>query len=581
MRTALRTGLTLTVTMLLLLAFNLVWVGKLPDIRWDFSREKIHTLSPQTQQFLTSLAHPLDLYYFNAHNAPTRTYALKRYGKRVEDLLLEYEKTAGGMINLHLIDPSAFSEDAYKAGLFGLDDTAGFMGLIGTRAGHGAQRIESFSLEREPLLEYEISHLIDKLQRPERSIIGLLPGLAMEETSGRLLKELQRHFNLVKLGANTERIPEHVNTLMVVHPRELSERSLYGIEQFVLKGGKLMMFIDPVTQQHSNTPLTHNRLAEVLDAWGIQMPADKFVADHRYAAVVPPQPGHPAMLHPGKLDLPRQALNAHDISSRNVSNITVSSGGAFTRRPNGRTNVTPLLQSSGQSALLGTDQLAVATEFDPIAAVAATQRQHHVIAARIDGPAYSVFPDGIEGQPPGVQTAAQINVVVIADTDLLTDEVISAAPNGNILFVLNTLDNLSASDALFSVRPRAPANSPLNVLERMRDNAANAYGEKAAELERRLLSTEQEWRRLSPPPVDLGSQAVDTTPQMVALNKERLRLPIELQALRAETYAQVRRVELALKLAVTLAIPLMLCLIAWVVFLANRRRRQQAGGLHL
>lgn len=577
MRPTLRTGMTLTVILLLFLAFNLVWVGKIPDIRWDFSQGKTHTLSPQVRQLLASLESPMDLYFFNAHDAPERSYALKRYGKRIEDRLMEYEKAAKGMINLHLIDPMPFSEDAYKARLFGLDNNEGFMGLIGTRAGYGAQRIESFSLDREPLLEYEISHLIYKLQHPERPVIGLLSGVAMGESSGRLLKQLQRHFNLVNLGAATDPVPEQVKTLMVVHPRALPEQAMYQIEQFVLKGGKLMAFIDPLSEQSSNTTSANNRLPDLLAAWGIQMPADKFLLDHRYAASPPPVNGKLTVQLPGRLTLPRQAMKTDDPSTWKLNTVTVSSSGALFRRQKGRTTLTPLLYSSGQSELRETKRLAPATEFDSAADEASSQAQRHVIAARIEGPAYSAFPDGIEGQPAGVQKAAQIHVVVVADTDLLTDQVNSPASDSNTLFILNTLDNLSAGDVLTTIRPRAPAQRSPNRLDQMRDSAAHAYAQKATELEQRLLRTEQEWQMLRPTQITLGSQTVDTTTQLVALNKERLRLPMELHALKAEAYAQVHRLEFVIKMVVTLAIPLTLCLVAWVVFRCNRRRRLQAG----
>ncbi|RDS88599.1 Gldg family protein [Pseudomonas fluorescens] len=577
MRPTLRTGMTLTVILLLFLAFNLVWVGKIPDIRWDFSQGKTHTLSPQVRQLLASLESPMDLYFFNAHDAPERSYALKRYGKRIEDRLMEYEKAAKGMINLHLIDPMPFSEDAYKARLFGLDNNGGFMGLIGTRAGYGAQRIESFSLDREPLLEYEISHLIYKLQHPERPVIGLLSGVAMGESSGRLLKQLQRHFNLVNLGAATDPVPEQVKTLMVVHPQALPEQAMYQIEQFVLKGGKLMAFIDPLSEQSSNITSANNRLPDLLSAWGIQMPADKFLLDHRYAASPPPVNGKLTVQLPGRLTLPRQAMKTDDPSTWKLNTVTVSSSGALFRRQKGRTTLTPLLYSSGQSELRETKRLAPTTEFDSAADEASSQAQRHVIAARIEGPAYSAFPDGIEGQPAGVQKAAQIHVVVVADTDLLTDQVNSPAPDSNTLFILNTLDNLSAGDVLTTIRPRAPAQRSPNRLDQMRDSAAHAYAQKATELEQRLLRTEQEWQMLRPTQITLGSQTVDTTTQLVALNKERLRLPMELHALRAEAYAQVHRLEFVIKMVVTLAIPLTLCLVAWVVFRCNRRRRLQAG----
>ncbi|MCM2378925.1 Gldg family protein [Pseudomonas marginalis] len=574
MRSILRTGMTLTVILLLFLAFNLVWIGKIPDARWDLSQQKVHTLSLPAQQLLATLESPVDLYYFNSNNHPKRSYAVKRYGKRIEDLLKEYEKNAKGMINLHVIEPAPFSEDAYKARLSGLDDNAGFLGLIATRAGHGVRRIGSFSLDREPLLEYEISHLLYKLQHPERPVIALLSGLAMDESASRLLKALQHEFDLVNLEPSAAQIPENINTLMVVHPQTFSERTLYGIEQFVLRGGRLMMFIDPLSDQRANAGPVNTRLDELLAAWGIQMPAHTLVFDYLYTPLETQNAPNQA-----RLNLPRQAMNPNDISTWNLNRVSASSSGALIRLSKSRTTFTPLLQSSEQSVLLDAGSFTSAAPFDALIEEAASKEQRHVIAARIEGPAYSVFPDGIQGQPPGLQKATQIHVVVIADTDMLTDKVSDSAPDSNALFVLNTLDNLSVPDRLAAIRPRVAQQMPPTVLENMREAARHAYRSKAGELERRLLRTEQEWQRLTPWATPLGTQAVDTTTQLQALNKERLRLPMELHALQHQAYAQVRRLELVIKLVVTFAIPLTLCLIAWTVFLGQRRRRLQAGNV--
>ncbi|PFG23062.1 ABC-type uncharacterized transport system involved in gliding motility auxiliary subunit [Pseudomonas lurida] len=574
MRSTLRTGMTLTVILLLFLAFNLVWVGKLPDVRWDVSQSKTHTLSPPVEQFIATLEEPVDLYYFNSNNAPKRHYAVKRYSKRIEDRLKEYEQHAKGMINLHIIEPSPFSEDAYKARLSGLDDNAGFLGLIGTRAGHGVRRIGSFSLDREPLVEYEISHLLYKLQHPKRPTIALLSGLAIEESAGRLLQELRREFDVVNLEPTAAQVPGHIRTLMVVHPQALPERTLYGIEQFVLRGGRVMMFIDPLTEQASNAPPANPRLDDLLAAWGLQMPADKRLVDYRYTPW-----DAPGALHQVRLNLPRQAMNTNDISTWNLNGVTVSSSGALSGLNKSRTTFIPLLQSSEQAVLLEPNSFTGANTFDALMEEASNQARRHVVAARIEGPSYSVFPDGIKGQPPGLQTAAQIHVVVIADTDMLTDKVSSPAPDSNALFVLNTLDNLSAPDTLAAIRSRgAPQRTP-TVLEGMRNVANQAYRLKASELERRLHRTELEWQRLSPWTTGLGTQAVDTTTQLQALNKERLRLPMELHALQREAHAPLRRLVLAIKLWVTLAIPLALCLVAWLIFLGQHRRRLHANSL--
>lgn len=572
MGSAFRAGMTLIVISLLFLAFNLVWVPKLPTVRWDFSQETTHTLSPSARQLLVSLESQLDLYFFNTLNAPQKNPILKRYGRRVEDLLKEFEKAANGMINLHIINPTPFSEDAYKASLFGLDDTQGFLGLIGTRAGQGAQRIQAFSPEHESLLEYEISHLIYKLMHPDRPTVGLLSGLPLGKSAGGLLELMREQFNVVELAANITQVPPSMNTLMVVQPHALSGRALYALEQWVLKGGKLMMFIDPVSEIGADAVSTNARLDSLLTAWGIQMPADKLLVDNLYASSATPGTGMPAVLHPARLHLPRQAMTRTDISTWGLHSVIVSSSGALSLAPKSRSLLTPLLLSSRQSALVDAERFASATTFDSLIDESATSGQRHVIAARLDGPAYSAFPDGLEGQPPGLQRAEQIQMVIVADTDLLADTLNNALPNGNAQFVLNTLDNLAAPEALRNIQSRV-MRQPLHRLEHMRDEAAQAYRKSATAMERRLEQTEQAWRRLNPPHTSLMTQAVDTTTQLQALNKERLQLPIELQALKTQAYAPLLRFERYLQWLMVATIPLLLCLIAWVLFLYQRRRR--------
>lgn len=572
MRSALRLGMTLIVMSLLFLAFNLVWISKIPDIRWDFSQQKVHTLSPPTLQLLATLERPLDLYYFNSLTAPDKSRIMKRFGQRIEDLLQEFETAADGMINLHVIDPIPFSEDAYKASLFGLDDTHGYLGLIGTRAGQGTQRIDAFNPDDEPLLEYQISHLIDKLMRPQRPSIGLLSALPLNESAGQLMEQMRGHFNLVELASDIAQVPPSIDSLMAVQPSALPEQTLYAIEQFVLSGGKLMLFIDPVSEMGAEPVSVDSQFNALLATWGIRMPANTLVVDSLYASSASLGPGTPAVVHPARLKLPRQAMTAHDISSWKMDSLSVSSSGALLRTRKSRTTFTPLLQSSRQSALLDAARFAWATQFESLIEEASTAGQRHVIAARIEGPAFSAFPDGVAGQPPGLQKAARIEVVVVADTDLLADAVSRTTANGNLRFVLNTLDNLAAPAELANIRPRITSR-PLSALEPMREAAAQAYREQAAELERRLEQTEQAWQRMNPQPSRLGTQAVDTNTQLQALNKERLRLPMELHALKTQAYAPLQRFERNIKLLLIATVPLILCLIAWVRYRCLCRRR--------
>ena len=554
MRYPLRTGMTLSVILLLFLAFNLVWAVKLPDLRQDFSQQKTNTLSPEVLHLLTTLESPLDFYYFNSSLPAQKSSILKHYAKRVEEKLRAFEHAANGRINLHIIDPAPFSEDAYKAGLYGLRDQPGFFGLIGAREGQAAQRIESFNPENEPLLEYEISHLITQLLHPEPAVIGLLSGLPADASIEPLVLELHRHFDLLELEQTADHVPSRIKTLMLINPRELPEKTLYAIDQFVLNGGKLLMFIDPLGKGDSKATASATRLDGLLAGWGVSMPSNKVLVDRTYA---------PSEHQPATFTLPRQAMNTHDVSTWKLDTVTVSNSGALFSLDKSRATFTPLLRSSRQSLLL--DSSAVDSAFP-------TRGERHVIAARLEGPAYSAFADGFGGQPPGLQKATQIQVVVVADTDMLSEPPSGSAQNANKLFVVNTLDNLAAPQALANIRPRAVAGHSLNLLEKRREAAERAYQDQATELERRLAQTEKEWQRLNPEGTTLGTEAVDTNTQLQALNKERLRLPMELHALKNALHAPVQRLERNIKLLVIVPLPALLGLIAWGLFQWRRRR---------
>lgn len=593
MRTPLSASLTIITLLLLFLAFNLVWALKLPNIRLDFSEQKIHTLSDPAHELLASLEQPVDLYFFNSSNPPQKTYTVKSYGKRVELLLKEFEKAAKGKINLHLIDPIPFSEDEYKARLLELDDQQGFFGLVGTSPGHEPHSIASFDPDRELLLEYEISHLIHKVVHPEQPVIGLISRLPMDgerdERNGlntppwQLLQEMRRQFKLVSLEPGIEKIPEHVKTLMVVDAGKLPDKTLYAIDQFVLGAGKLMMFIDPLVGLDASAAAPENpRLEALLTAWGIQMPANKVLADHNYATSVIMTTGQPSVRHPAALTLPRQAMAQGDISTWKLHSVNVLSSGALAPAKKSRMNFTPLLQSSGQATLFEAERFALPAQFNSLISEVAARGQQQVIAARVEGPAYSAFSDGISGRESGLQKSAQIHVVVVADTDLLSDRVagmrqnngaMSGASSDNAMFVLNTLDNLAAPDALMNIRPRAGGARSLHALQVMREDAAQAYREKSAELAQRLERTEKEWQLLNPRTISPGSQAVTSNTLLQALNKERLRVPMEIHALKIQAYAQVHALERKVKLLNILPVPLILCLIAWGISLLRRRRQ--------
>ena len=589
MRNLMNFGVTLIVIALLFLAFNLVWALKLPNYRLDLSEKKIYTLSPSTDALLAELETPMDLYFFNASH-PRKSEALKSHGEYIALLLKAYESASKGNITLHLIDPEPFSEDEYKAQLLGLDSKQGLFGLIGTRANQEPQKIERFDPAQVEFLEYEISHLIHNIARQEQPVIGLISGLAMNGSRNernqeiapqwQLLKEIRSHFNLMSLGSDISRIPGNVRTLMVVQPARLPQQTLFAIDQFVLAGGKLMMFVDPLDDLDSTADTSGQQ--NLLAAWGVQMQANKVLADSRYATQVVLAVGQPPIRHPGALTLPRETMAQHDISTWGVDSVTLLNSGTLTPLKKSRTTFTPLIQSSGQASTFDGARFAQQDAFDTMISEAATRGRQNVIAARIEGPAYSAFPEGINGQEAAVKKAARIHVVLVADTDLLSDRIWlatrtangqKALRSGNARFVLNTLDNLAASDALSAISPRASDQQQPGLLDRLRNEAEQSYRKKATLLEQRLDQAEKEWQSLNTPSLISGSQAISSNTMLQALNKERLRLRMELHTLKKDAYKNVRQLELIVMLLSIITVPLIVSLLGLGIFISHQRRQ--------
>ncbi len=589
MRNLMNFGVTLIVIALLFLAFNLVWALKLPNYRLDLSEKKIYTLSPSTDALLAELETPMDLYFFNASH-PRKSEALKSHGEYIALLLKAYESASKGNITLHLIDPEPFSEDEYKAQLLGLDSKQGLFGLIGTRANQEPQKIERFDPAQVEFLEYEISHLIHNIARQEQPVIGLISGLAMNGSRNernqeiapqwQLLKEIRSHFNLMSLGSDISRIPGNVRTLMVVQPARLPQQTLFAIDQFVLAGGKLMMFVDPLDDLDSTADTSGQQ--NLLAAWGVQMQANKVLADSRYATQVVLAVGQPPIRHPGALTLPRETMAQHDISTWGVDSVTLLNSGTLTPLKKSRTTFTPLIQSSGQASTFDGARFAQQDAFDAMISEAATRGRQNVIAARIEGPAYSAFPEGINGQEAAVKKAARIHVVLVADTDLLSDRIWlatrtangqKALRSGNARFVLNTLDNLAASDALSAISPRASDQQQPGLLDRLRNEAEQSYRKKATLLEQRLDQAEKEWQSLNTPSLISGSQAISSNTMLQALNKERLRLRMELHTLKKDAYKNVRQLELIVMLLSIITVPLIVSLLGLGIFISHQRRQ--------
>ena len=253
------------------LAFNMLSALGLGNARLDLTEQKLYTISEGTERILGELDEPINLYFFYSDKAARDLPVLRNYAVRVEEMLKAYERAADGKIKLHIVDPEPFSEDEDKAAGFGLQAVPAnqsgeqiYFGLAGTNAVDDKQIIPFFPLDQEEFLEYQLSQLVQGLAKPERPVIGLLSGLqlnggfdmmARQPTAPwMVMEEVRQLFKIDSLKAGIDKIPDEVSVLLLVHPKSLPEATLYAIDQFVLRGGKLLVFVDPLAEADNAQP---------------------------------------------------------------------------------------------------------------------------------------------------------------------------------------------------------------------------------------------------------------------------------------------------------------------------------------
>lgn len=607
MKRIIYSGTGLLLIALVFLAFNMVAGLGLPNARLDLTEQKLYTISDGTKRILGQLDEPINLYFFYSNNATQDLAPLRNYAKRVEEMLHAYEHAAGGKIKLHVVDPAPFSEDEDRAAQFGLHavplQQGGdklYFGLAGTNALDNVQSIPFFPLDQEQFLEYEISRLVQSLARPAQPVVGVLSGLPLDGSFNPLtgqagqpwmvLEEIRQQFAIKSLRSDVDRIPDEVSVLLLVHPKNLLQPTLYAIDQFVLRGGKLLAFVDPFSENDNGGLMGDGQgnasdLEPLFKAWGLRMRPGQVLADGTYAMAVGMGPEQRPVRHPAWLSLPKTALDASDVTTASLESINVASAGILEPLEGAKTHFTPLLQSSEYAMPFDAQRLAGLRDPQTLMRELEPTGERYALAARISGPAPSAFPDGIEGRKDGLKNAERINVIVVADTDLLADRLWVQVQDffgqrvpqpfaDNAGFAINALDNLAGSDALISVRSRGRYSRPFTVVEKLQREAEARFREKEEVLKQQLAQTEQRLNELQRS--DKPEQVLELTPEQRAtlqqFMQDKLTIRKELREVRYQLNADIEGLGRALKFVNIALVPLLLTLGVIALWLWRRRR---------
>jgi ABC-type uncharacterized transport system involved in gliding motility auxiliary subunit len=626
-RTALFAALILLV--LAYVALVLLSSRSIKPLRLDLTADGLYTLAPGTEQIVDGIHRPIRLTLYFSEHATRDLPQLRSYEQRVNEMLQEMVARSHGRIHLQVVDPVPYSDDEASAESSGLTAISGgsngervFFGLEGAAPSVGAdgsqesvsnidQRnaavtlpIPLFDPSREAFLEYDIAKLLYELNEPDKPDIGVISSLpalgnpVLGDPPWTVMRQLQQLFDVKTLDVDTlKHIDGSIKVVLLIHPKALSLDAQYALDQYVLSGGHLIVFVDPFAES-DNAPFVNNEtgvtdshysnLSRLFTTWGVAYDPTQIVLDR--ASALPIELAGVNLAHPAMLGLSAQEINHDDVVTSSLQRVNVASAGHFDLVPNTTSRLIPLLQSSGD-ALTVPAQRVVDASSNPSMLLQDYRPSgtRYVIAARLRGTFASAFPERVAQPGHLARSKPDSEVILVADTDVLTDRLwvdtqtflgqpmLSAfADNGD--FVTNLADNLSGSSALLSIRGRSTSQRPFTRVLALQHAADRKFLQKKQELEHELADTMQRLDELQP---TKGSRDNTTSAaqkhEIEQFLQRKLEISKELRDVQHQLNAQIDALGARIKWINIVLIPALIALFGLVYGWRRTRRSRRRG----
>ena len=609
-------------------AFTMLNNALFSSARIDLTENKLYTLTLGTRDLIAEIDEPIKFRFFFSQRASEDLTALRAYARRVQELLEEYQALAGGSINLEIIDPEPFSEEEDLAAQFGLQsvpvNNAGdelYFGLVGTNSVDDQLIISFFQPDKEEFLEYDISRIIHQLNSSRKPKVGLLSSLKIQgdiDTSTFqttpawvVIDQLTQQYEVVDVAMDATELPRDMQLLIIVHPKSLSDATLFAIDQFAMAGGRVLLFVDPLAEMERRPPgaMPTEPASDfsLLSNWGMQLRADTVLADSAAALNVGGSNGQ-SVRHLGILGLSAENFNSDDVSLASLESINVTTSGILDMvgRPESRIDI--LIQSSENAMPMASTEFQSLTDPEQLLKTFVPTGKRYTIAARIRGKAVTAYPGGVdvetvpeaeaevEGQGQGqgqgqvestrdtqlhqavITGTDKLNVIVVADTDILTDrlwvqvqnffgQAIASPWANNGDFVLNSVDNLLGGSELISIRSRGRFSRPFTVVESLRLAAQSKYQKSADTLQRELEETEAELNEVESSQSDQNLLALSPEQEqaITQFQDEKLRIRKQLRDMRHQLDKDIEGLGATLKLINIIVLPLLLVLVIFAM----------------
>jgi len=586
-------------------------------VRFDFTQGKLYTLSEGTLSVLGELKSPVKIRLYFTQGDNSVPLPIKAYGRRVEDLLAQFRQAGRGKVLIEKLDPEPDSDSEDSATLDGIEAQlmpSGDKFYLGVSVSYADRKmpLPALALDREPLLEYDLTRAIVRATATAKPVIGIMSALPVfgmppsPMTGGRpmepqvFVSELRRDYEVKRVGLDADKIEDDIKVLVVIHPRGISDKAQYALDQFVLRGGKLIAFLDPsayfdqmgaMSGMGGGTP---SSLDKLLKAWGLGFNSGKVVIDMRYVT------GAGARTLPTLLSLNDNAFDPNDIATARLGSVLMPFAGVFTGKPASGLSERTLMRTSPYSQLV--DSFAAMTQGEAAVREFKPSGTEYPLAVRLTGKFKTAFPDGPPKDPKreaaakatpeakasvaGLKESATENaVVLVGDSDFINDgaavqiqeifgQRIVVPRNGNIAFAQALVDQFAGDPALIKLRSRASAARPFTVIRDMEAKAQQAYLGKIKALEDNLTQTQEKLGALQKGR-GTGAGAILSAEQQTELENFRRKAAgtrLELKEVRRELRADSEALQFWTKVLNIGLMPLLVTIVGIALAISRRRR---------
>ncbi len=605
----------------LFLFFNIIMFKILINKKIDLTTDKLYTVSENTKSIIKNLSEPINIKLFFSNSLSKELSQIRDYEKRVRELLMSYKKISNKNITIEIIDPRPFTDQEDLANVYGIqglqlneEGERFYFGAVFSNSVDDTTVIPFFELDREQFLEYDLTKTIYNLANTSKPNIGLISGLplvgrvnnsqgnAQYERPFFIYQTLSEFFNVIDLSLEVSEIPQNVDQLLIVHPKNLSDVTLYAIDQFVMTGKGVTIFTDPfsefdnnLSKPESEKDFSNSNMSRLFTSWGFDMKPGMVIGDivNGRKVSLGPSNDQKIVTYVLWLAIQQNLLSNTDIITSNLDYVFLKSAGSIENlNTNNSLVIEPLITTSEESMLIERYKMQFRADPEQLLKDFESQDKSYIIGARIKGELDSAFTkDDIKNielnTKQHINNIKEANIILFADTDLLSDNtwiseqdmfgrnsITPIADNGRM--VVNSIESMSGGRNLIGLRGRGSSNRPFLVIEDLQKKAELSFREKQISLQNELQGTEDKLKEIQSNQLDSPeSKTSEQNKAIEEFQRKILSIRKQLRDVQRQLNADIERLENNIKILNIWTMPLIVIILYFFIKVFTDKRRKE------